>query len=65
VVSAGERLLTSGVGGMFPKGLPVGVVDAVLPGGEPRVRTATDLSALTYITIIQSPAVAAPEGEAE
>ena len=33
IVSPGDRIVTSGHGGVFPVGLPVGLVDAVNEGG--------------------------------
>ena len=32
-VSPGDRIVTSGHGGVFPVGLPIGLVDAVNEGG--------------------------------
>ena len=47
----GDRILTSGDGGIFPPGLPVGVVAALGPG-EARVEPYVDLSRLGYVLIV-------------
>jgi len=51
-VRPGDRLVTSGDGGLFPSGLPVGVVDAVGPDGI-RVRTWSGLEALEFIRVVR------------
>ena len=50
-VSAGDRIVTSGHGGIFPKGLPVGIVTQVADG-EIRVRPFVDLDRLAYVRVI-------------
>ena len=50
-VSAGDRIVTSGHGGFFPKGLPVGIVTQVVDG-EIRVRPFVDLDRLAYVRVI-------------
>lgn len=50
-VEVGDRVVTSGHGGMFPPGLPVGVVRAV-EDGEVRVRPFQDLTRLEYVRIV-------------
>lgn len=47
----GERIVTSGHGGMLPPGLPVGEV-ASTAGGVARVRPYVDWSALEYIRVL-------------
>ncbi|HEV2334417.1 MAG TPA: rod shape-determining protein MreC [Stellaceae bacterium] len=47
----GDRILTSGDGGIFPPGLPVGVVAALGPG-EARVEPYVELSRLGYVLIV-------------
>ena len=47
----GDRILTSGEGGVFPPGMPVGVVAAVDPGGA-RVEPYVELSQLGYVLIV-------------
>jgi rod shape-determining protein MreC len=55
-VPAGEQVLTSGGDGIFPKGLLVGRVTKVSPGGELflniRVRPAADLSRLEEVLVV-------------
>jgi rod shape-determining protein MreC len=50
-VSIGDRIVTSGQGGVFPPGLPVGVV-AALDGEYPRVEPYADLSRLDYLRLL-------------
>jgi rod shape-determining protein MreC len=50
-VRIGDRILTSGEGGVFPPGLPVGVVAALGPG-EARVEPYVELSQLEYVLIV-------------
>ncbi|GAB5389334.1 MAG: rod shape-determining protein MreC [Alphaproteobacteria bacterium] len=56
----GERLVTSGTGGLMPKGLPVGVVTSV-EDGLVRITLSADLEALNMVSVIDyglSPATA-------
>ncbi len=48
---AGERIVTSGHGGIFPPGIPVGVV-AVGGDGIPRVRPFVDLHRLEFMRLM-------------
>ena len=50
-VAAGDRIVTSGHGGLFPPGLPVGVVASV-GEGLVRVEPFEDLSRLEYVRIL-------------
>ena len=50
-VSPGERVFTSGHGGLFPPGLPVGVVE-LSTDGKPRVVPMADLSRVEHVQII-------------
>ncbi len=50
-VSIGDRIVTSGQGGIFPVGLPVGVV-AALEGGVPRVEPYAELSRVDYVRLV-------------
>ncbi|HEX3863934.1 MAG TPA: rod shape-determining protein MreC [Stellaceae bacterium] len=47
----GDRIITSGEGGVFPPGLPVGVVTALEHGGA-RVEPYVDLSRMEYILVV-------------
>jgi rod shape-determining protein MreC len=51
VIRIGDRIVTSGQGGVFPPGLPVGVV-ASLEGEAPRVEPYVDLSRVGYLRIV-------------
>jgi rod shape-determining protein MreC len=65
----GDRIVTSGEGGVFPPGLPVGVIAAV-EGGTPQVETYVELSRVGYLRIIDyglaeglpTPVRTAPQG---
>lgn len=61
-VTAGERIVTSGHGGLLPAGLPVG---AVVGGkdGAPRVQPFVDWSRLEYVRVVDYPAPAVPEAD--
>jgi rod shape-determining protein MreC len=50
-VKVGDRVVTSGEGGVFPPGLPVGVVAAIDAVG-PRVEPYVDMSQLTYVMVV-------------
>lgn len=50
-VKLGDRVVTSGEGGVFPPGLPVGVIAAVDPAG-PRVEPYVELSQLGYVLVV-------------
>jgi rod shape-determining protein MreC len=50
-IRIGDRILTSGEGGVFPPGLPVGVVAALGPGGA-RIEPYVELSQLGYVLIV-------------
>jgi rod shape-determining protein MreC len=49
-VKVGDRVVTSGEGGVFPPGLPVGVVSAV-DGTGPRVEPYVEMSQLGYVLV--------------
>ncbi|HEX7968857.1 MAG TPA: rod shape-determining protein MreC [Stellaceae bacterium] len=50
-VKVGERIVTGGAGGVFPPGLPVGVV-ASTDGGVIRVEPFAELSRLEYVRVV-------------
>ena len=50
-VKEGDIIVTSGVGGMFPAGLPIGFVNSV-QNGEITVETIADISRAEYVRIV-------------
>lgn len=50
-IKVGDRVVTSGEGGIFPPGLAVGVVSGTDPGG-PRVEPYADLSQVGYVMAV-------------
>jgi len=50
-VKIGDRVVTSGEGGVFPPGLPVGIVSTIDAAG-PRVEPYVELSQLGYVLIV-------------
>ncbi len=50
-VKVGQRIVTGGAGGVFPPGLPVGVVASVA-GGVIRVEPFAELSRLDYVRVV-------------
>lgn len=50
-IKVGDQVVTSGQGGVFPPGLPVGVV-ASLDDGAPRVEPYVELSQVEYLRIV-------------
>lgn len=60
VVSPGDRIVTSGHGGLFPPGLPIGVVASVSEG-DIRVTPFADFSRLEYVRVVDwAPPVLTP-----
>lgn len=51
-VSPGERIVTSGHGGVFPPGIPVGMVASVSEG-EVRVQPFADWDRLEYVSVLR------------
>lgn len=50
-IQEGDIIVTSGVGGMFPAGLPLGFV-SMIKGNDIRVETMADLSRIEYVRIV-------------
>lgn len=50
-LKVGDRVVTSGDGGIFPPGIPVGVI-AALGGVAPRVEPYVELSQLGYVLVV-------------
>lgn len=63
-IEVGERVLTAGIDGVYPRGIPVGVVTSVEPGDEAFhrvvVRPAADFSRLSFVYLLEG-APAPPE----
>ena len=61
-VTPGERIVTSGHGGLLPAGLPVG---AIVGGkdGAPRIQPFVDWSRLEYVRVVDYPAPTTPESD--
>jgi rod shape-determining protein MreC len=62
-VTSGDRIVTSGTAGVFPPGLPVGVVD-VVDRGPPRVAPYVRLSQVEYVRIIDNGVSLGPSARA-
>lgn len=50
-VKVGERIVTAGAGGVFPPGVPVGVV-AAIDGGIIRIEPYAELARLEYVRVV-------------
>lgn len=50
-INSGDRIITSGIGGVFPVGLPVGTV-ASIDKNSIKIKPANDLSRLEYVMIV-------------
>ncbi len=63
-VKVGDRVITAGIDGIYPRGLPVGTVVEVAPGSELfhriRLRPAVDLGLLDQVYLLERPEL--PEG---
>ncbi len=64
IVKSGQRIVTSGHGGILPPGLPVGRVLAVKGGGF-RVQPFINLDRLEYLQIVEFVAMSAPSAAAK
>jgi rod shape-determining protein MreC len=67
-VAAGDRVVTAGIDGVFPRGIPVGTVTEVETGGELfhhiRLQPAVDFSLLEHVYLMERPEVPAELREA-
>lgn len=61
-ISVGDRIVTSGVAGVFPPGLPVGVVSKV-DKRDIRITPYADLDSLEYVKIVSFAEEASPESD--
>ncbi len=59
-VSIGDKVLTSGMGGVFPPDLPVGEVSEITALGEIRIEPAVDLDRLNYVSVVEYEIAAFP-----
>jgi rod shape-determining protein MreC len=50
-IAVGERIITSGDGGVFPRGIAVGVVTEIV-GGVVRVQPFVDASKIEYVSVV-------------
>lgn len=55
-VKGGDRVVTSGHGGVFPPGLPVGRI-AIARDGVPRVRPFVELDSIEFLRLVDGPRV--------
>ncbi|PZO84344.1 MAG: rod shape-determining protein MreC [Micavibrio aeruginosavorus] len=53
-VRAGTRIVTSGNGGMFKPGLPVGII-TIGKDGQPRVKPYADISRIIHVRVVDFP----------
>ncbi|MDP6873846.1 MAG: rod shape-determining protein MreC [Alphaproteobacteria bacterium] len=51
-INSGDRVVTSGHAGVFPPGLPVGIVSSVTEG-EARIQPFVDWARLEYVTVLR------------
>ncbi len=59
-VNAGDRVVTSGHAGVFPPGLPVGIISSVTDG-EARIQPFVDWARLEYVTVLRYRAIPAAD----
>jgi rod shape-determining protein MreC len=62
LIRAGDRVVSSGDGGLFPAGLLVGEA-AIASSGELRVRLAADYQRLEFLRVLRSHSAEVIEGE--
>lgn len=51
-VAVGDRIVTSGHGGGFPPGMPVGIIASVTQGGAVRVRPHEEFQRLEFVRVV-------------
>ncbi len=51
-IKVGERIVTSGDGGIFPEGIPVGIVTSVTKGGAVKVTPYVDATRVEYVSVV-------------
>lgn len=54
-LTSGQRVLTSGIGGVFPPDLPIGILEKT-ESGKVIVRPYADLSRLIFVRVVRTPA---------
>jgi rod shape-determining protein MreC len=64
-LQVGDRIITSGLDGIFPKGLPIGEITRVIPGDRglfqsAEVEPAVDFAKLEEVLVVAAPAVEVP-----
>lgn len=64
-LQVGDRVVTSGLDGIFPKGIPIGEITAIIAGERglfqsAEVQPAVDLSKLEEVLVVAAPAVEVP-----
>ena len=68
-ITIGDRVVTSGIDGIYPKGFVIGTIDRVERGPgtyhEIRVRPAVDFSRLEEVLVVLTPAPGRAAGEAK
>jgi rod shape-determining protein MreC len=67
-IRAGDRIVTAGIDGIYPRGIPVGTVAAVEPGGQLfhkiRLSPAVDFGSLDQVYLLEHELVPNPIKEA-
>jgi len=68
-VKVGDRLVTSGIEGIYPKGFVIGQIESIQRGAgefsDIVVRPAVDFSSLEAVLVVLTPPVSAVEGDVE
>jgi rod shape-determining protein MreC len=53
MAKVGDVLVTSGMGGIFPPDLPVGIVSEITEFGAIRIQPVVNLNRLNYVSVIE------------